>query len=80
MQVSTRRIHSKHRHTNTDTHPHTQRHTHLDGADGVEEQWRWVGQDHMPEVGVRQAAALELEAHKMGGGLQIRGAQFLTKC
>ena len=34
----------------------------------------------MPKVGVRQAAPLELETHKMGGGLQIRGAQFLTKC
>lgn len=62
------------------TDKHTHRHTHLDRADGVEKQWRWVGQDHMPKVGVRQAAPLELETHKMGGGLQIRGAQLLTKC
>lgn len=47
-------------------------------ADWVEEQRRGVGQHHMPKVGVRQAAALELEPHEMGGGLQVGGAQLLA--
>ena len=34
----------------------------------------------MAKVGVRQTAPLELEPHKVGGGLQIRGAKFLAKC
>ena len=33
----------------------------------------------MPKVGVRQTAALELEPHKVGGGLQVRGAQLLAQ-
>lgn len=34
----------------------------------------------MPKVRVRQLAALQLQTHKVGRGLQVRGAQLLTQC
>lgn len=34
----------------------------------------------MPKVGVRQLAALQLQTHKVGRGLQVRGAQLLAQC
>ena len=54
--------------------------TYLLRADWIEEQRRGVGQHHMPKVRVRQAAALELEPHKMGGGLEVRGTQLFAQC
>ena len=50
----------------------------LSGADRVEQQGGGVGQHHMPKVGVGQAAALQLQTHKMGGGFEVGGAQLLA--
>ena len=34
----------------------------------------------MPKIGVRQLAALQLQTHKVGRGLQVGGAQLLAQC
>jgi len=53
--------------------------TRLMGADGVEQDRRRLGQHHVPKVGVRQAAAAQQQAHKVGGVRDARRRQLLAQ-
>lgn len=52
---------------------------HLGGADRVEQDGRGFGQHHVPEVGVRQRAAPQQQAHEVGGVRDARRRQLLAQ-